>query len=169
MTPRLSEKELLAWLDAQNIPYTLVEHPPVMTCEEADRYRPALPAVHIKNILVRDEKRMQHFLVVAPCSKRIDLQELGVVLQVRKLHFASPEVLLELLGVTAGAVSILGLVNDASCRVEPVFDKDIWESEAFLCHPLVNTATLVIQRADLLRFLELTGHAPRVVSMQAKI
>ena len=50
------------------------------------------------------------------------------------------------LGVTPGAVTILGLVNDVDSKVELVFDAEIWQSAAFLCHPLVNTATLVLSR-----------------------
>jgi Ala-tRNA(Pro) deacylase len=39
-------------------------------------------------------------------------------------------------------------------------DKEVWDGERFLCHPLVNTATLVLSRAELERFFELTGHEP---------
>ena len=31
------------------------------------------------------------------------------------------------------------------------------------CHPLVNTMTISLARADLLRFLEATGHPPRIL------
>lgn len=69
------------------------------------------------------------------------------------------------LGVTPGAVTILGLINDVDRKVELVFDAEIWQSEAFLCHPLVNTATLVISRQGLLKFCQLTHHPVRVVEM----
>jgi len=38
-------------------------------------------------------------------------------------------------------------------------DAGIWQGEYFLSHPLVNTATLILARAELGRFFELTGHA----------
>ena len=41
-------------------------------------------------------------------------------------------------------------------------DESLWAQETFQFHPLVNTATLVISRTDLKRFLAHTGH---VVSM----
>ena len=46
------------------IEYERHDHPPVFTCEEADRLVPTLPAAKTKNLFVRDRKGRQHFLVV---------------------------------------------------------------------------------------------------------
>jgi Ala-tRNA(Pro) deacylase len=43
--------------------------------------------------------------------------------------------------------------------VELWIDSEIWPGETFLSHPLVNTATLVLSKAELERFFALTGHA----------
>jgi Ala-tRNA(Pro) deacylase len=66
---------------------------------------------------------------------------------------------LRLLGVTRGSVTMMGLANDAEHKVELWIDAQIWENKYFLTHPLINTATLVISKAELMRFFELTGHA----------
>ena len=71
---------------------------------------------------------------------------------------------MRLLGVTRGSVTMMGLVNDAEHLVELWVDAEIWQSENFLCHPLVNTATLVLSRSELERFFDLTGHAPKFFS-----
>jgi Ala-tRNA(Pro) deacylase len=52
--------------------------------------------------------------------------------------------------------------------VEVVFDQDLWESQAFRCHPLVNTSTLAISKANIQRFLDLTGHKARILDIPAK-
>jgi Ala-tRNA(Pro) deacylase len=70
-----------------------------------------------------------------------------------------------MLGVTPGAVTVLGLVHDTSHAVQLVVDEEIWMASQFLCHPLVNTATIVLARSDLLRFFDLTGHAPLVLAL----
>ena len=70
-----------------------------------------------------------------------------------------------MLGVTPGAVTALGMVNDSLGKVELLVDADIWGGNYFLCHPLVNTATLVLTREDLLRFFKISGHTPRVIQM----
>ncbi len=62
-------------------------------------------------------------------------------------------------------MSLLGLVNDTAGTVEFVIDRALWEADAVHAHPLVNTATMVIAHADLVRFLAATGHAPRVVDL----
>jgi Ala-tRNA(Pro) deacylase len=54
---------------------------------------------------------------------------------------------------------MMGLVNDTERQVELWIDADIWHSEYFLSHPLVNTATLVLAKSELERFFTLTGHA----------
>jgi len=159
-----SEQELLGFLDRYTISYQRVEHPPVYTCEQAEAFRPALPGVSTKNLFLRD-KRKRFYLAMTACEKRLDLKALGKAAGAPKLHFGAESDLLDQLGVTPGAVTVLGLVGDADKRVQLWVDADIWEAEYFLCHPLVNTATLVIARSDLLRFFALTGHDPQVVDM----
>jgi Ala-tRNA(Pro) deacylase len=163
-----TETDILHFLDGNAIAYQRLEHPPVYTCEDADRVRPVLDGEHIKNIFFRDEGSKHFFLAVARCEKRIDSRALGRSLGVHKLHLGSPEQLMSFLGVTPGAVTILGLVNDVDSKVDLVFDAEIWQSEAFLCHPLVNTATLVISREGLLQFCQLVHHPARVVEMVAR-
>jgi Ala-tRNA(Pro) deacylase len=162
-----SEAALLAYLKQQAIAYHRVAHPAVYTCEQADRYRPPLRAASTKNLFLRD-RNSNYYLLVTACEKPVDLKALGRSLGVSKLHFGSEEKLLNLLGVTPGAVTLLGLVNDDDHSVQLLVDADQWEEEYFLCHPLVNTATLLLARTDLLRFFQLTGHEPQVVSVPAR-
>jgi Ala-tRNA(Pro) deacylase len=64
--------------------------------------------------------------------------------------------------VTRGAVTMMGLANDTEHKVELWIDTEIWRGEYFLSHPLVNTATLILSKAELQRFFELTGHIPHL-------
>jgi Ala-tRNA(Pro) deacylase len=43
-----------------------------------------------------------------------------------------------------------------------VLDAGMMEHETLNYHPLVNTMTTSIKRADLVKFLESTGHSPRI-------
>ena len=160
----LTETDLLLYLDAQRIPYQRVEHPPVFTCEQSELYRPDLPGVSTKNLFLRDDRR-RFYLAMTACEKSLDLKQLGRFTNAPKLHFGSTDSMFQLLGVTPGAVTALGLVNDLQHQVSLWWDEDIWAGESFLCHPLVNTATLVIARDHLLRFFDLTGHPPQVIAM----
>jgi Ala-tRNA(Pro) deacylase len=167
--PRIqTEPELLAYLDQHAIAYQRVEHPAVYTCEQADRYRPLLPAASTKNLFLRD-RHSHYYLLMTACEKPVDLKGLGRSIGVAKLHFGSEEKLLEMMGVTPGAVTLLGLLNDSDHAIQLLVDSELWLEENFLCHPLVNTATLLLERTDLLRFFELTGHTAQVVEVPARV
>lgn len=158
-----TDAELCRFLDQNQFVYRRIDHPAVFTCEQADQYRPDLPGVSTKNLFLRDKKR-RFYLVMTACEKKLDLKKLGLALNASKLHFGSSESLFELLQLTPGSVTVLGLINDQYHRVELWIDEAIWEDGYFLCHPLVNTATLVLTKADLIRFFKLTGHALHFVS-----
>ncbi len=153
-----TERELLEFLDKHGLPYQRVEHEPVYTCEQAELLRPAMPAASTKNLFLSDKKGRHFFLAVTACEKNLDLRRLAGQLGVSRLHFGSEARLLERLGVRRGAVTMLGLINDTGHAVQLWLDTQVWEADNFLCHPLVNTATLLLSKASLMKFFELTGH-----------
>ncbi len=160
--------EIYSFLAGHGIPYTRVDHPPVFTCEEAERLVPPLSGVHTKNLFLRDGKGRRHFLVVVGWEKQVDLKALARVLAVGKLGMASAERLQQHLGVEPGAVTLLGIVNDREKAVEVVLDAGVWQAEALQCHPLVNTATLAIARRDLERLFGICGCRFRVVEVPGR-
>ncbi|MEP7084357.1 MAG: prolyl-tRNA synthetase associated domain-containing protein [Betaproteobacteria bacterium] len=138
-----------------------------MTVAESERLVPRLPGAKTKNLFLRDKKGLRHFLVTVPHDRAVDLAALGAVLGVGRLGFASPERLVQHLGIAPGSVSLLALYNDRDAAVEFVIDRDLWEAPAVQAHPLVNDATMVIAHADLERFLAATAHVPRTVDVPA--
>ena len=157
-----SEQEFLDYLNANQFTYRRIEHPAVFTCAEADLYHSDVTAVSTKNLFLCDKKARQFFLAVTACEKTVNLDELSSQLGVSRLRFGSEENLGRLLGVTRGSVTMMGLVNDTDHKVQLWIDSEIWQGENFLCHPLVNTATLVMTKAELERFFGLTGHVPHL-------
>lgn len=153
-----TEKEFLEFLDAHHFTYQRIEHPAVFTCEEAELHRPGVPAVSTKNLFLCDKKARRFFLAVTACEKNVKLDALSLQLGVAHLRFASEENLQRLLGVTRGSVTMMGLANDVEHQVELWIDAEIWSGDYFLSHPLVNTATLILSKAELERFFVLSGH-----------
>ena len=143
------------------------EHAAVMTVAESELLVPLLPGAKTKNLFLRDKKGLKHFFVTIPAALSANLNQLGDVLGAGRLGFASAERLLTHLGVTPGSVSLLGLVNDAGHNVQFVIDQALWNAPAVQAHPLINTATLVVPHADLVRFLAATGHEPKIISVPA--
>ena len=157
--------DFFEFLNTHQIVYERHDHPAVFTVEEADRLVPELPGAKTKNLFLRDDKGKRHFLVLVRSDKRVNLKELKNVLGIKRISFASAARLKKHLGVEPGAVSLLAVYNDAQHAVEVVMDSELWKSDAFLFHPLVNTSTLVISRADIQRFFEATGHEMTILDI----
>ena len=153
-----NEQAFLDFLDANHFVYQRIEHPAVFTCVEAEIHRPHIDAVSTKNLFLCDKKARRFFLAVTSCEKSVKLDELASMLSVTHLRFGSEENLMRLLGVTRGSVTMMGLANDTDHNVELWIDKEVWKGETFLSHPLVNTATLILSKAELERFFALAGH-----------
>ena len=153
-----SEQEFLRVLDDNGFTYQRIEHPAVFTCAEAEIHRPTVQATSTKNLFLCDKKARRFFLVVTSCEKNVRLDSLSTQMGVPHLRFASEENLYRILGVRRGAVTMMGLANDVEHQVELWMDAHIWQTDYFLSHPLVNTATLVLSKTELERFFSLTGH-----------
>jgi len=158
---------LLDRLASLGIGYRRYDHEAVYTCEQAEQAVPdADPAVaHTKNLFLRDQKGRRHWLLVTSCAKAVDLKALAATIGSDKLGLASPERLARYLGVTPGSVTLFGLVNDLERAVALLVDREVWEAPAWRCHPLVNTATLVVPKAGIEAFLAATGHRPGIIDV----
>lgn len=75
----------------------------------------------------------------------------------RPLTFASAEDLEALLGLYPGAVTPLGLLNDAACRVKLFIDRDLADGLVGV-HPNDNTATIWLRTEDLIRIVREHGN-----------
>lgn len=132
-------------------------HPAVFTCEEAQRLCPTMPGQATKNLFLYSKPADRYFFVVIGSDKSVDLKKLKMLLQVSHISFSSEVQLKKYLGVEPGAVTILGLTNDTEHVVSVIIDTPLCGT-SLQCHPLVNTATLVIDFQSIERFLQLTGH-----------
>jgi len=160
--------DIYAYLDRAGIHYERFEHSPVFTCDEADAAVPAHAAIQTKNLFLRDRRGRRHLLLVTTCATAVDISAFTGQAGADRLSFGSPERLMKYLGVTPGSVTILGLANDAEHGVEVYIDAQVWNTPQWKVHPLVNTATLVIDRAGIEKFLNATGHHARVLAFPAR-
>jgi Ala-tRNA(Pro) deacylase len=151
----------LAVLDQLGITFARFDHPPVFTVEEALEHWAGIDATHCKNLFLRNKKGNHHYLVVTEHALPVSLARVAAVVGDDRLSFGSPERLMRCLGLTPGAVSPLGLINDATKDVCVVVDAGLRDVPRVGFHPNVNTSTVVISSADFARFLEWTGNVVR--------
>ena len=159
--------ELFAYLDSLGIAHRTVTHPPVFTVEEARTLRGKVPGGHTKNLFLRDKKGAL-YLVVAPEDAVIELRSLHRLVGASgRFSFGSAELLRETLGVEPGSVTPFAAINDKAPLVTVVLDAAMMANEVLNFHPLINTATTTVSRAGLVKFLESTGHPPRIEAVSA--
>lgn len=138
------------------------EHRPVFTVGEGAAFKALIPGGHTKNLFLKD-KKAGFWLVTALWDTEVDLKWLPQRLNCARLSFANAGLLLEVLGLTPGSVTPLGLVNDREKRVVPVLDARLFSCGTVNCHPLRNDRTTNLSPQDLLRFIKVLGHDPVIV------
>ncbi|MDH5751530.1 MAG: prolyl-tRNA synthetase associated domain-containing protein [Deltaproteobacteria bacterium] len=152
-------------LEELQIAYRRHDHEAAFTVQQADTLYGHLPGGHFKNLFLRNKKGDRHYLLVALSDSRVDLKAVRSELEESTLSFASPERLMNRLGLTPGSVSPFGLINDPQRQVVVLLDKGLLEHDTVNFHPNDNTATLSLSRQDFLRFLEHTGHQVRMLEL----
>jgi Ala-tRNA(Pro) deacylase len=154
--------DLFALLDRLEIPHATVSHPPLFTVEQSRALRGKIPGGHTKNLFLRD-KRGAFYLVVALEDAEIELKSLHRRLGATgRFSFGSADAMRELLGVEPGSVTPFAAINDIAGKVAVVLDTAMLAHEVLNYHPLVNTMTTSISRSGLVKFLQASGHEPRI-------
>ncbi len=148
------ERPVYERLEALGIPFTRHEHPAIATAEAGAEHWAGIDAVHCKNLFMRNQKGSRYYLVILNYLKRANLRGISDQVGDGKLSFASPERLMNELGLTPGSVSPFGLIHDSDHSVKVVLDRELRTATRISFHPNINTATVVIAFADFLRFLE---------------
>ncbi len=157
--------ELFAYLDRLGIAHRTVTHPPLFTVEESRALRGQIPGGHTKNLFLKDKKGAL-FLLATLEDAAIELKSLHRLIGAGgRFSFGSAELMREALGIEPGAVTPFAALNDAGRRVSVVLDAAMMAHATLNYHPLVNTMTTSIAREDLVRFLDATGHPPRIMAV----
>jgi Ala-tRNA(Pro) deacylase len=82
-----------------------------------------------------------------------------------KLSLASDRRLEQWLGLTPGSVTPFGLINDETNHIHLFIDSNLKNAEKLSFHPCINTATLVINGEDFLKFLDWTGNSYEYIEL----
>lgn len=153
-----NEKKVYEVLDQLEIPYLQYEHIPVYTIQEIDDLNMNMEGEHCKNLFVRNHNGNKHYLILVSQEKRADLKNIAKQIGSSRLSFASEERLMKHLGLTPGAVTPFGLLNDTEKEVFVIIDEDLKNSKYICLHPNVNTASVSIAYCDFIKFLQWKGN-----------
>ncbi len=157
--------DLFAMLDRLGIAHRTVTHAPLFTVEQSRALRGQIPGGHTKNLFLRDKKGAL-YLVSAEEDAAIELKSLHRLLGASgRFSFGSAELMRETLGIEPGAVTPFAAMNDRERRVTVILDTALMGHATVNFHPLQNTMTTSVGCDDLVRFLEATGHPPRILAV----
>jgi len=151
-------QKVLEVLDLLQIEHEMYIHPPLPTIEKALEYWGKIDAVHCKNIFFRNHKGNKHYLIVLKHIAQLDIHDLEKCLRQGKLSFASAKRLQQYLGIEPGSVSPFGLINDTQNHVFLFLDENLATAKKISFHPNVNTASVVINFEDFMKYLNWTGN-----------
>lgn len=143
-------------LQELGISYNEIEHEAVFTVEQAQNIKNKIEGTGCKNLFLTDKKG-KYFLVVLEENKRANISEIEKLTDTKHLSFANNEELKEILSLEQGSVTPLGIINDINNKVLMIIDRDL-KNRKLLVHPNINTKTISINFADLVKFIEYEKH-----------
>lgn len=151
------------YLREHGIEFEITEHEAVYNMEELDAVDLPYPGDDAKNLFVRDDKKRNYYLITVRGDKRINLKDFRKEFETRPLRFASEDDLMSIMGLIAGAVTPLGLLNDGECKVKLFIDADFLNGEGRIgVHPNDNTATVWLKAQDLIDLIAAHGNEVRI-------
>ena len=160
-------KIIETFLNQNKINYILHKHKAVFTCEEAEKYAGNIPGTSSKNLFLKEKKKNNYILLIVPATKRINMKNFGKEIGVKNLTFGKPEELKEILDLTPGSVSPLGLLNDKEKVVKLYIDQEIWDSDIVSFHPNINTESLEFAKKDFHLLIKLLNEKYTILNLNS--
>ncbi|MBR6376759.1 MAG: prolyl-tRNA synthetase associated domain-containing protein [Oscillospiraceae bacterium] len=160
------EQRCYALLDRLGISYRRADHGPAATMELCREIEAVLGCPICKNLLLTNRQQTDFYLLLMEGDKVFKTKYLSKALGCARLSFATDQQMLELVDITPGSLSVLGLMNDREGRVRLVIDKPVLEQPEIGFHPCLNTSTLAVSMGDFTgSILPALGHEVTVVEL----
>ncbi|MCF7799995.1 prolyl-tRNA synthetase associated domain-containing protein [Candidatus Babeliales bacterium] len=165
----MNKQILFDFLKNNNIEYKLFKHQPVFKTEDKliftqDYGIDTIPGLQSKNLFLKD-KNNKFFLVSVAEDKRVDLKALNIILGCGRFSFGKAEELFELLKLTPGSVTPLGLLFDEQKKVNFVLDEDFIKNGTAAFHPLRNDMTVTFDIKSFLTCMKKMEHEPKIIQV----
>ena len=148
----INKDMLLNELNNKNIQHTLHIHDALYTVDDSIQKRGSIPGTHTKNLFLKNKKN-NFFLITCEENDEINLKKISKSLNLGNVSFAKEEYLLKYLGVKPGSVSPFALLNDKNNIVNFFMEKKIYDSQLINFHPLLNDATITIEKTKFIEFM----------------
>ena len=152
-------------LNELGIPFQIVEHEPVLTTEQADRFIEGIEGVRTKTMFLTNKKKRNFYLVIIDDAKRLDMDIFKEIVEENRVKMASAETLNDKMMLLPGTVSPFGLLNNRDKDIQVYFDQEIVSEERMCFHPNTNEKTIFVNTEDLFTFLKAIGYEAHVINL----
>ncbi len=163
-----AEKEMKCYevLGSLGIDFKRADHDAAATIEDCLQVEKILGGEICKNLLLCNRQETAFYLLLIPGSKPFKTKDISKQINSARLSFASAEKMEQLVNITPGSLSILGLIFDKAKAVTLLIDRELLNDEYLCCHPCLNTSTLKIKMSDILeKFIPFSEHEPIFVDL----
>ena len=152
-------------LNELGIPFQIVEHEPVLTTEQADRFIEGIEGVRTKTMFLTNKKKRNFYLVIIDDAKRLDMDVFKEIVEENRIKMASAEMLNDKMMLLPGTVSPFGLLNNRDKDIQVYFDQEIVSEERMCFHPNTNEKTIFVNTEDLFTFLKAIGYEAHIIKL----
>ena len=160
------ERRCYEFLDRLGVPYRRADHEAANTMEICREIEKTLGCPICKNLLLTNRQQTDFYLLLMEGDKVFKTKYLSKALGCSRLSFAPDEHMEQLVDITPGSLSVLGLMTDPGKKVRLVIDRPVLEQPEIGFHPCLNTSTLAVSMSDFReKILPALGHEMTVVEL----
>ena len=142
-------RTVLEWLDGLGVPYRLVEHPQADTIDDCLAMDFIDDRVTIcKNVFLCNRQQTVFYLMLLRPNTPFRTAVVSKALGVSRLSFAPETAMREMLHLSPGSVSPLGLLFDEGNRITLCYESAVKNTPEIAFHPCDNTATVLFTQSD---------------------
>ncbi len=160
------QKSVYETLERLSIPFERVDNDEALTMEDCIAIDKALSTKTAKALFLCNRQKTNFYLFVTAGDKPFVTKDFGKALEISRVSFAPPEIMLDMLGTIPGCASILSVLKDGESRVKLVIDKEVISAPEFASPDCTTTGYIKIGTDDILnKYLPETGHKPIIIEV----
>ena len=144
----VKEIETYDFLDSLGIEYDRIDHEAAFTMEVCEEIDKVLGGRTCKNLFLCNRQKTNFYLLLMPGDKPFKTKDLSAQIGSARLSFAGGDDMEQMLNLTPGSVTVLGLMYDKEHRVKLLVDEEVLEDDFFGCHPCINTSSIKMKTTD---------------------
>ncbi len=160
------QESIYAGLNKLGIPFKRVECDPAISVEDCEELTARFGVPVVKTLFVANRQLTRFHLVSMPGSKPFVTRDFARALNVSRVSFVKPDIMMEMLGVPVGAVSPLCAIADRGCTIQVVVDEEVLSYPRVAFPDGTTTNYICLEtKAVIERYLSFCNHEPKICQL----